>query len=102
MLELVSNTGQRTIPGHFISKIKRGANGNAERYKAKFVAGDNKQTVNSYGLTYAPVAKPLSLYTLLTYALRSKSLIHHVDFDAAFLNAPLNEGRYLYATNQRF
>ena len=78
-----------------ILKIKRDVDGNPHTFKARFVAGGHKQTTDEYGQTYAPVAKTLSMFTLLTLAMRKNLLVHHVDFDAAFLNAPLKEVIYM-------
>lgn len=95
VLSLVPFTGQRTLPASIVLKLKRDANGDPERFKARVVAGGHRQRPGDHDLIYAPVIKPLTLFLFLTHALRTNLLVHHIDFDAAFLNAPLKEEIYM-------
>ena len=80
------------LPTHVILKIKRDADGNVDRFKARVVAGGNFQTYGKdYMETYAPVA-PFCLVRLFLYlTLCLQMSIAQVDIKTAFLNGDLKE-----------
>ncbi|KXJ69040.1 hypothetical protein RP20_CCG000421 [Aedes albopictus] len=79
--------GSKTIGCRWIYKKKQDEQGKIIRYKARLVAQGFTQR---YGLDYdevfAPVAKQVTLRTLLTVAGRDGMKVRHVDVKTAYLN----------------
>ena len=86
-------SNQRAIPGHFIFKIKSAPDGSTS-FKARFVAGYKKIT-SEFSEKCAPLVNPQSFLTLLTYVLKKKYLVHHMDSAAVLLNVPLKEDIFM-------
>jgi hypothetical protein len=77
-------------------KIKQGANGEVERYKARLVARGFTQTYRvDYNETFAPVAKFTSIHCILALAALEDMEIHLMDVKIAFLNGKLEEEIYM-------
>lgn len=88
--------GSKTIGCRWIYKKKQDEQGKLVRYKARLVAQGFTQR---YGLDYdevfAPVAKQVTLRTLLTIAGRDEMQVRHVDVKTAYLNGDLKETIYM-------
>ena len=95
--ELVIPPDDACIVGpKWVFKVKRKANGEVDRYKARLVAQGYSQT---YGIDYEevfpPVARYSSIRTLLTLANAHDLEIHQMDVTTAFLNGSLEHDIYM-------
>lgn len=88
--------GRRAITGKWVFKLKHKANGEIDKYKARFVArGCSQKAGFDYAETYAPVAKLTTLRILLAVANRFDMYIHQMDVKSAFLNGDLDEDIFM-------
>ena len=95
--ELVIPPNDACIVGSkWVFKVKRNANGEVDRYKARIVAQGYSQT---YGIDYeevfSPVVRYSSIRTLLTLANAQDLKIHQMDVTTAFLNGSLEHDIYM-------
>jgi hypothetical protein len=87
---------RKAIDCKWVFKLKYQANGEIERYKARFVAKGYSQTKGiDYNETFAPVAKFVSIRALLAIAVMLGFTIHQMDVVTAFLNGELKEEIYM-------
>lgn len=88
--------GRKAITNKWVFKLKRKANGEIDKYKARVVArGFTQKFGFDYTETYAPVAKLVTLKILLAIANRYDMHIHQMDVKCAFLNGELTEEIYM-------
>jgi len=88
--------GRKPISCKWVFKIKQGANGEVECYKARLVARGFTQTYGvDYNETFAPVAKFTSIRSILALAALEDMDIHQMDVKIAFLNGELEEEIYM-------
>ncbi len=88
--------GRKPISCKWVFKIKQGANGEVERYKARLVARDFTQTYGvDYNKKFAHVAKFTSIRCILTLTTLEDMEIHQMDMKTAFLNDKLEEEIYM-------
>jgi hypothetical protein len=79
-----------------VFKIKQGANGEVEHYKAKLVAKGFTQTYEmDYNETFAPVAKLTSICCILALAALEDMEIHQMDVKTTFLKGKLEKEIYM-------
>jgi hypothetical protein len=87
---------RKPVSCKWVFKIKQGANGEVERYKARLVARGFTQTYGvDYNKTFAPVAKFTSIRCILALAALEDMEIHQMDVKIAFLNGELKEEIYM-------
>jgi hypothetical protein len=88
--------GRKPISCKWVFKIKEGANGEVERYKARLVARGFTQTYGvDYNETFAPVTKFTSIRYILALATLEDMQIHQMDVKTTFLNGELEEEIYM-------
>jgi hypothetical protein len=88
--------GRKPVSCKWVFKIKQGANGEVERYKARLVARGFTQTYGvDYNETFAPVAKFTCICCILVLAALEDMEIHQMDMKTAFLNDKLEEEIYM-------
>ena len=86
----------KVINSKWVFKIKRGPNGEIEKYKAQLVAKGFTQIHGiDYTDTFAPVTKFTTIRALLTLATKYNLEIHQMDMKSAFLNGELDEEIFL-------
>lgn len=86
----------QAIPGHWIHTVKRDAQGNLVRLKARCVADGNHQIYgHNYSETYAATPAPEIARILLTVAASKDWEVHQMDVDCAYLNAELSQPVYM-------
>jgi hypothetical protein len=79
-----------------VFKIKQGANGEVECYKARLVARGFTQTYGvDYNETFAPIAKFTSIRCILTLAAFEDMEIHQMDVKTTFFNGELQKEIYM-------
>ena len=89
--------GVNVVRCKWVFKIKWNAVGEIDKYKARLVAKGYSQVQGvDYDNTYAPVARLLSLRTILAIAARNNWDIEVFDFHSAFLNGKLDQDEDIY------
>ena len=77
-------------------KIKYGADGSVEKYKARFVVKGYAQKEGiDYEETFAPVARYTSIRTVVSLAAQMGWEIHQMDVKTTFLNGEIEEEVYI-------
>ena len=95
--EVVPRPTDRAVVGsRWIYKIKHGADGSIEKYKARFVAkGFSQKEGIDYEETFAPVARYTSIRAVISLAAQMGWQIHQMDVKTTFLNGELKEEVYI-------
>lgn len=89
-------TDRKPVACKWVFKLKRKANGEIDKYKARLVArGFSQRAGFDYNETYAPVARLTTVRILLSIANHHNMEIHQMDVKCAFLNGELNEEIYM-------
>ena len=84
--------GRKAIGSKWVYKVKIGADGLIERYKARLVAqGFSQKYGDDYDETFCPVVRLESLRALIALAVQKGLKLHQVDVTTAFLNGELEE-----------
>lgn len=90
------------VESKWIFKLKRDANGQIARYKARLVARGFKQKESiDYTQTYAPVAKFTIVRLLLAISVTFGWTMRHIDVKSAYLNGYLKEEIYMRPTSHQ-
>lgn len=88
--------GRKPIKCKWVYKIKRNADGSAERYKARLVAkGYSQREGIDYKETFAPVVRLESVRILLAMVAHYDLEMIHFDVKTAFLHGNLKEEIYM-------
>ena len=88
--------GKKTVGSKWVYKVKTGADGSVQRYKARLVAqGFTQQYGTDFDETFCPVVRQESLQLLMALSVRYGLSIHQVNVTTAFLNGMLKDEVYL-------
>ena len=88
--------GRKTVGSKWVYKVKTGADGSVERYKARLVAqGYTQKFGTDYDETFCPVVRMESLRSLIALSVQFGLQLHQVDVTTAFLNGELEEEVYM-------
>jgi hypothetical protein len=89
-------TDRKVIGCGTVLKVKRGADGQVIKYKARIVAKGYAQTYGvDYEETYAPVVRYSSLRLVLSLTAHYDLELHQMDVKSAYLNGDLEEDIYM-------
>jgi hypothetical protein len=84
------------VDSKWVFKLKRDANQQIVRYKARLVARDFTQEKGvDYHETFAPTVRVISFRTLLALAVYNYWEVEQLDAVLAFLEADIEEGIYM-------
>jgi hypothetical protein len=88
--------GRRAIGSKWVFKLKRDADGNPIKYKARLVAQGFSQLAGiDFEDTFAPVGRITSLRILLTMAATYDLKLHQADVEGAYLNGNIDVELYM-------
>ncbi len=88
--------GRKFVSCKWVFKIKQGANGEVECYKARLVARGFTQTYGvDYNKTFTLVTKFISIRCIFALTALEDMEIHQMDVKTAFLNGELKEEIYM-------
>lgn len=84
--------GRKLVGSKWVFKVKIGADGVAERHKARLIAqGFSQRFGIDYDETFCPVVRPESVRAVIALAAKYELKLHHMDVTTAFLNGVLEE-----------
>ncbi len=90
-IQLPENYKGKLVGSRFVFAIKRNSNGEIVRWKARWVAqGFSQRPGIDYEETFSPTSKIKNLKMILQIAAEQDLELKQMDFDSAFLNAPLH------------
>jgi hypothetical protein len=85
-------SNMKVLPCRWIFKLKRDAEGQVVRYKARLVAGGHRQVLGvDYDETFSPVSKYTTMRVELAVASRRKWKVFQCDVKTAFLHGDMDE-----------
>lgn len=88
--------GHKAISNRWIYRLKRNANGEITRYKARLVVrGFSQREGVDYNETFSPVARLDTIRTVLSIAANEKLELAQFDVKTAFLNGIIEEEIYM-------
>lgn len=91
-----SSVNGQVLRGKWVFKIKRGADGEIIKYKARWVVRGFEQTAGTnYNDTFASVVKPMSYKTLFAFAAALDYEIEQMDVATAFLYGEVKESVFV-------
>ena len=94
--------GRRAIGSVWVYKVKRGANGEIVKFKARICArGDQQISDVDFSEIFAPTVRYTTLRVLLALAAYYSLEVLQFDVCTAFLNAEVNEPIYIHAATRR-
>ncbi|SGZ02392.1 BQ5605_C033g11205 [Microbotryum silenes-dioicae] len=89
-------SGARALGSKWVFTRKENAQGEVTRYKARLVAqGFAQRPGIDYNKTFAPVARPSTILSLVGTAAAQGLFLEQFDFDSAFLNKTMTEMVYM-------
>ena len=89
--------GANIIRSKWVFRVKKDAVGNVIRHKVRLIAQGFSQVPGiNYFDTYAPVAKLMSIRTVLALAAHLDLELHQINIKGAYLNGELNDDEAIY------
>ena len=89
--------GANIVGSKWVFRLKKDANGNITSHRARLVAQGFTQVHGiDFDDTFAPIARMVSIRTVLALAARSDWEIHQVDVKSAYLYGELNNDEVIY------
>ena len=88
----------RLLTGGWVFSIKTDQTGQHTRFKARLFVRGCAQPGGTYGVTSSPVAPVTMMRVMVAQAAKHGWTLAHVDFKAAYLNAPVRETLYTKAS----
>ena len=87
---------KNVLPGKWVYRVKYGADGQVDKYKARYVAKGFAQVEGlDFFETYAPTCKPETFRTLLAVAAQKDLHLGQMDVKSAYLHSAIEEEIYL-------
>jgi hypothetical protein len=87
---------KKVIRCKWVYKVKHNANGSVSRYKARLVAKGYAQTYGiDYEKTYSPIAKMITIRTIIIMATIKGWSLHQMDVKNVFFHGDLQEEVYM-------
>ena len=87
---------RKVLPGKWVYKVKYGADGQIDKYKARYVAKGFAQVEGlDFSDTYAPTCKPETFRILLAIAAQKDLYLGQMDVKSAYLHSTIEEEIYL-------
>ena len=87
---------KNVLPGKWVYRVKYGADGQVDKYKARYVAKGYAQVEGiDFFETYAPTCKPETFRTLLAVAAQKDLHLGQMDVKSAYLHSAIEEEIYL-------
>ena len=88
--------GKTVVTSKWIYKIQHAADGSMEKYKARFVAhGFSQKEGIEYDVIFAPVARYMTIHSIITLATSQGWNLHQMDVKTAFLHGLIKEEVYV-------
>ena len=88
--------GQHLLTTRWIYRVKYRQDGSIDKFKARLVARGYEQILGiDYDETFSPVVRLTSVRIILALSIQHNLILHTMDVDTAFLNAPLEEEIYI-------
>ena len=92
--------GKKVVGCKWVYKVKTGADGSVQRYKARLVAqGFTQKYGTDFDETFCPVVRQESLRLLMALSVQHGLTVHQIDVTTAFLNGKLEEEVYMQQPN---
>ena len=88
--------GCTLLSTRWIYRVKYSQDGSISRYKARLVTKEYEQVLGvDYDETFSPVVRLTSLRIIFAIAAQQHLILHTMDADTAFLNAPIDEDIFI-------
>ena len=88
--------GQHLLTTRWIYRVKYRQDGSIDKFKARLVARGYEQILGvDYDETFSPVVRLTSIRIILALSIQHNLILHTMDVNTAFLNAPLEEDIYI-------
>ena len=92
--------GQKIVGCKWVYKIKTGADGSLQKYKARLVAqGFTQKYGTDFDKTFCPAVRQESLRLLMALSVQHGLALHQMDVTTAFFNGKLYKKVYMHQPN---
>ena len=91
--------GKAWVPSYMILIRQRFADGKIKKYKARLVAGGQRQDATLYDDVRSPTARPASVKILFAKAAIENKIVRTFDVKSAYLKSKIDEEMYMLLPN---